>query len=184
MLEAGEVGYSRYRHQGHPRDQGGRHGNAAVGPVRRPLPGYTEVKPMVFSGLYPVEAEAYVELREALENCGLNDSSFIFEPGNGSAALGFGFRCGFLGLSTWSHPGTPRARVQPEPHYHHAQPWSTSFEPRPAMSWWSTTRPSSRRGKDRARARTVREGRGGYPGRVRGRHHGLCQERAGYIPRT
>jgi len=52
---------------------------------------------MVFSGLYPVEAEAYVELREALEKLRLNDSSFIFEPET-SAALGFGFRCGFLGL--------------------------------------------------------------------------------------
>ena len=52
---------------------------------------------MVFSGLYPVEAEAYVELREALEKLRLNDSSFIFEPET-SVALGFGFRCGFLGL--------------------------------------------------------------------------------------
>ena len=76
----------------------GRHGDAATRiRASEPLPGYTEVKPMVFSGLYPVEADDYVELREALEKLRLNDSSFIFEPET-SAALGFGFRCGFLGL--------------------------------------------------------------------------------------
>jgi len=69
----------------------------AADPCDAPLPGYHEVKPMVFSGLYPVEAEDYVELREALEKLRLNDSSFIFEPET-SVALGFGFRCGFLGL--------------------------------------------------------------------------------------
>ena len=62
-----------------------------------PCDGFTEMKPMVFAGLYPVEGHQYVELREALEKLQLNDASFFFEPET-SAALGFGFRCGFLGL--------------------------------------------------------------------------------------
>jgi GTP-binding protein LepA len=62
-----------------------------------PLPGFQEIKPMVFAGLYPVESHEHGLLREALEKLRLNDSSFNFEPEN-SAALGFGFRCGFLGL--------------------------------------------------------------------------------------
>jgi GTP-binding protein LepA len=66
-------------------------------PAAKPLPGYQEVKPMVFSGLYPVNAEDYSELRIALEKLQMNDASLSFVPET-STALGFGFRCGFLGL--------------------------------------------------------------------------------------
>ena len=67
------------------------------GGVKEPLPGYKAVKPMVYSGLYPTDSEEFENLRDALEKFRLNDSALIYQPET-SAALGFGFRCGFLGL--------------------------------------------------------------------------------------
>jgi GTP-binding protein LepA len=69
----------------------------AARPTAAPFPGFKELKPMVFAGLYPVEGHEYAELRDALEKLRLNDASFFYEPET-SVALGFGFRCGFLGL--------------------------------------------------------------------------------------
>ncbi len=66
-------------------------------PAAAPLPGYKEVKPMVFSGLFPTDSDEYPELRDALERLKLNDGALHYEPET-STALGFGFRCGFLGL--------------------------------------------------------------------------------------
>ena len=72
-------------------------GQQGRAPAAEPLPGFKEVKPQVFAGLYPVEASEYDQLRESLEKLKLNDASLLYEP-EVSQALGFGFRCGFLGL--------------------------------------------------------------------------------------
>ncbi len=97
MLAAGEVGYVV---PGAKNVADTRVGDTITTTTRgaaEPLPGYREVKPMVYSGLYPMDSENYVELRESLEKLKLNDSALHFEA-ESSAALGFGFRCGFLGL--------------------------------------------------------------------------------------
>ncbi len=69
----------------------------AARPTEKPFPGFQEVKPMVFAGLYPTDSAQYEDLRDAMDKLRLNDASFFYEP-ESSTALGFGFRCGFLGL--------------------------------------------------------------------------------------
>jgi len=96
-LKAGEVGYLISGAKNvHDTRVGDTITHAANG-ADKPLPGYKEVKPMVFSGIYPIISEDFEDLREALEKLSLNDSALTFEPET-SKALGFGFRCGFLGL--------------------------------------------------------------------------------------
>jgi GTP-binding protein LepA len=96
-LVAGEVGYIYANIKNVADAKVGDTITDAVRPAAEPLPGFEEIKPMVFAGLYPVESHEHALLRDALEKLRLNDSAMSFEPEN-SVALGFGFRCGFLGL--------------------------------------------------------------------------------------
>ncbi len=96
-LEAGEVGYVITGLKDVRRLRVGDTLTADAEPATGPLPGYREVKPMVFAGLFPTDSDDYPELRDALDRLKLNDAALQFEPET-SQALGFGFRCGFLGL--------------------------------------------------------------------------------------
>jgi GTP-binding protein LepA len=112
-LHAGEVGYlitgvkdvTKLRVGDTLTTEAGR-----AGPASEPLPGYREVKPMVFCGLFPVDSDEYPDLRDALEKLSLNDAALSWEPET-SDALGFGFRCGFLGLL---HMDIVRERLERE----------------------------------------------------------------------
>ena len=96
-LTAGEVGYLIAGFKKVSDTKIGETITDALHPTTEPFPGYKEIKPMVFCGLYAVDSEQFEDLRDALEKLRLNDSSFSYEPET-SLALGFGFRCGFLGL--------------------------------------------------------------------------------------
>lgn len=96
-LSAGMVGYVAASIKNVKDTRVGDTITAADYPATTPLPGYKKITPMVYCGLYPVEASDFDNLRDALEKLRLNDASLVFEPET-SAALGFGFRCGFLGL--------------------------------------------------------------------------------------
>ncbi|XLQ11128.1 MAG: translation elongation factor 4 [cyanobacterium endosymbiont of Epithemia adnata isolate EadnSB Bon19] len=96
-LHAGEVGYLAAAIKTVEDARVGDTITLATEPANKPLPGYTEAKPMVFCGLFPTDADQYEDLREALDKLKLNDAALSYEPET-SSAMGFGFRCGFLGL--------------------------------------------------------------------------------------
>jgi len=96
-LEAGEVGYVITGLKDVSKLRAGDTLTSEKRPAAEPVPGYKEVKPMVFAGLFPTDSDEYPELRDALERLKLNDGALFYEPET-SQALGFGFRCGFLGL--------------------------------------------------------------------------------------
>ena len=97
MLSAGDVGYIAASIKNVSQTRVGDTITGADRPAESALPGYKEVQPMVFCGIYPADGSEYEDLKEALEKLRLNDASLVFEPET-SAALGFGFRCGFLGM--------------------------------------------------------------------------------------
>ena len=109
-LEAGEVGYIVTGIKDVSEVQVGDTFTHVRGGATEPLPGYLDVKPMVFAGLFPTDADDYQDLRDALEKLSLNDASLVYEPET-SQALGFGFRCGFLGLL---HMDVVRERLERE----------------------------------------------------------------------
>lgn len=96
-LKAGDVGYIVAGIRDVEDTRVGETVTSADNPILEPCPGYRDIKPMVFSGLYTTESDQYEDLKDALAKLKLNDFSFHYEP-ESSAALGFGFRCGFLGL--------------------------------------------------------------------------------------
>ncbi len=96
-LGAGEVGYITASIKNVADTQVGDTITSVANPAAQPLPGYRQVQPMVYSGVYPADGAKYQDLRDALEKLKLNDASMSYEP-ESSIALGFGFRCGFLGL--------------------------------------------------------------------------------------
>ena len=109
-LHAGEVGFLITGHQGRHQAARRRHADHQARPATEPLPGYREVKPMVFCGLFPIDSDDYPDLRDALEKLTLNDAALSWEPET-CDALGFGFRCGFLGLL---HMDIVRERLERE----------------------------------------------------------------------
>ncbi len=96
-LESGQVGYVATGLKDVRECRVGETITRARGPAEKPLPGYVALKPMVYAGIYPSQGEEYQSLRTALERLQLNDAALVYEP-ESSPALGFGFRCGFLGL--------------------------------------------------------------------------------------
>jgi GTP-binding protein LepA len=109
-LTAGEVGYLIPGVKDVRQAQVGDTVTSAARPAAGPLPGYREPRPMVYSGLYPIEGDDFPDLRDALDRLRLNDAALVYEPET-SAALGFGFRCGFLGLL---HMDIVRERLERE----------------------------------------------------------------------
>ena len=109
-MSAGEVGYAITGLKDVSKLRVGDTLTARERPAAEALPGYREVKPMVFCGLFPIDTDRYEDLRDALERLALNDAALSYEPET-SQALGFGFRCGFLGLL---HMDIVRERLERE----------------------------------------------------------------------
>jgi GTP-binding protein LepA len=109
-LEAGEVGYIITGIKDVAKLRVGDTLTSEARPATEPLPGYQEVRPVVFCGLYPIDTDRYADLRDALDKLALNDAALSYEPET-SRALGFGFRCGFLGLL---HMDIVRERLERE----------------------------------------------------------------------
>ena len=101
-LRAGEVGYICASIKQVSDARVGDTITLADDPTEEPLPGYKKVQPMVYCGIYPAEGEKYENVKDALEKLQVNDAAFHFEPET-STALGFGFRCGFLGPVSYTH---------------------------------------------------------------------------------
>ncbi|MBO0683835.1 MAG: elongation factor 4, partial [Candidatus Dormibacteraeota bacterium] len=97
VLRTGDVGYFTASIKNVTDARVGDTVTTVAGPAQAPLPGYRSVKPMVYAGIFPTDSDLYQDLKDALERFQLNDAALVFEP-ESSAALGFGFRCGFLGL--------------------------------------------------------------------------------------
>jgi GTP-binding protein LepA len=110
LLHAGEVGYVITGIKDVSQLRVGDTLTTKAGAATEPLPGYREIKPMVFCGLFPVDTDQFTDLRDALEKLSLNDAALSWEPET-SQALGFGFRCGFLGLL---HMDIVRERLERE----------------------------------------------------------------------
>ena len=145
-LSAGQVGYFTANIKNIEYVNIGDTVTEAANPTAEPLAGYKEPKPMVYSGLFPVNNNEFEDLREALAKLKLNDSSFTFQP-EVSDGLGFGFRCGFLGmLHRGNHSAAQGAGQQPEPRADRAERDVRDQE-------------AGRRGDDRSRA-AGRAGRG------------------------
>jgi len=141
-LGPGEVGYLIAGIKDVAEARSGETVTEAARRADEPLTGYRDPKPMVFCGLYPVEGDDFAELRDALEKLRLNDASFTYEPET-SGALGFGFRCGFLGLLHMEIVREPPRRA-----------WSTSPTAPTVRSWRSTTPRTCRRPTSWPRSRS------------------------------